>query len=89
MYLTIAVLFEAELLRRFQDIFYQDSVLLKYWLVLLKFNFLTTQSISCTYTSIYKLTLALYGKIDTTQYVLYGGLYTCLIFRRKFENLEI
>lgn len=52
MYLTIVVLFEAEVLRRFQDIFYQDSVLLKYWLVLLEFNILTTRSISCTYTSI-------------------------------------
>ena len=83
MYLTIVVLFEAEVLRRFQDIFYQDSVLLKYWLVLLEFNFLTTRSISCTDT------LALYRQIDTTQYGLYDGLYTCLIFRRKFENLEI
>ena len=34
MSLTIVVLFEAEVLRRFQDIFYQDSVLLKFWLVL-------------------------------------------------------
>ena len=50
MSLTIVVLFEAEVLMRFQDIFYQDSVLLKFWLVLLEFNFLTTRSISCTYT---------------------------------------
>ena len=34
MSLTIVVLFEAEVLRRFEDIFYQDSVLLKFWLVL-------------------------------------------------------
>ena len=35
MYLTIVVLFEAEVLRKFQDIFNQDSALLKFWLVLL------------------------------------------------------
>ena len=34
MSLTIVVLFEEEVLRRFEDIFYQDSVLLKFWLVL-------------------------------------------------------
>ena len=60
MSLTIVVLFEAEVLMRFQDIFYQDSVLLKFWLVLLEFNFLTTRSISCTYTCLYKLTFMHY-----------------------------
>ena len=44
MYLTIIVLFEAEVLRRFQDIFYQDSVLLKFWLVLL-LNFINLGSL--------------------------------------------
>ena len=41
MYLTIVVLFEAEVLRRFQDMFYQDSVLLKFWLLL---NFMNLKS---------------------------------------------
>ena len=59
MSLTIVVLFEAEILRWFQDIFYQDSVLLKFFAcVPLKFykfwefSFLTTRSISCSYTFI-------------------------------------
>ena len=67
MSLTIVVLFEAEVLMRFQDIFYQDSVLLKFWLVLLEFNFLTTRSISCTDTSIKANFYALYGQINRTQ----------------------
>ena len=41
MSLTIVVLFEAEILRRFKDIFYQDSVLLKFWLLL---NFINLKS---------------------------------------------
>ena len=41
MYLTIVVLFEAEILRRFKDIFYQDSVPLKFWLLL---NFINLKS---------------------------------------------
>ena len=35
MCIMIIALFETEVLRRFQDIFYQDSVLLKFWLMLL------------------------------------------------------
>ena len=41
MSLTIVVLFETEVLRRFQDIFNQDSVLLKFWLLL---NFINLKS---------------------------------------------
>ena len=44
MYLTIVVLFETEILRRFQDLFYQDSVLLKFWLLLNFINFKSSVS---------------------------------------------
>ena len=44
MCLMVIALFEAEVLRRFQDIFYQDSVLLKFWLVLL-LNFINLRGV--------------------------------------------
>ena len=41
MSIMIVALFEIEVLRKFQDIFYQDSVLLKFWLLL---NFINLKS---------------------------------------------
>ena len=40
----IVALFEIEVLRKFQDIFYYDSVLLKFWLVLL-LNFINLRGV--------------------------------------------
>ena len=44
MSLTIVALFETEVLMRFQDIFNQDSALLKFWLVLL-LNFINLRGV--------------------------------------------